>query len=108
MQIPLKRGRFYTQQEATEMRHVVLVNEAFVKKNLKGANPLGQTTHDLHEKRERADARSSASSRDHKHLGLDTSVEPVAYWPHPELVYPGMTIVLRTTRRCGCGGARGA
>jgi putative ABC transport system permease protein len=33
---------------------------------------------------------------DHKHLGLDTSVEPVAYWPHPELVYPGMTIVLRT------------
>jgi putative ABC transport system permease protein len=33
---------------------------------------------------------------DHKHLGLDTAVEPVAYWPHPELVYSGMTLMLRT------------
>jgi putative ABC transport system permease protein len=33
---------------------------------------------------------------DHKHLGLDVPVEPVAYWPHPELVYPGMTLMLRT------------
>src|SRR4029079_3838176 len=33
---------------------------------------------------------------DHKHLGLDVPVEPVAYWPHPELVYSGMTLMLRT------------
>jgi putative ABC transport system permease protein len=24
---------------------------------------------------------------DNKHMGLDTEVEPMAYWPHPELVY---------------------
>ena len=63
MQIPLKLGRLYTEQEATEMRHVVVVNETFVQKNLGGQNPLGHTTHDLHERRQRADARSSASSR---------------------------------------------
>ncbi len=42
MQIPLKQGRLYTEQEATEMRHVVVVNEAFVRKNLDGQNPLGK------------------------------------------------------------------
>src|SRR6185503_20828273 len=42
MQIPLKLGRLYTEQEATEMRHVVVVNETFVKKNLGGQNPLGR------------------------------------------------------------------
>src|ERR1041384_6843260 len=38
---------------------------------------------------------------DHKHLGLDIPVEPVAYWPHPELVYSGMTLMLRTRGDAG-------
>ena len=42
MQIPLKHGRLYTEQEATEMRHVVVVNETFVRKNLNGEDPLGK------------------------------------------------------------------
>ena len=95
MQIPLKQGRFYTDQEATQMRHVVLVNEAFVRKNLGGANPLGHKL-TIYMKDENVPTEIIGVVGDHKHLGLDTSVEPVAYWPHPELVYPGMTIVLRT------------
>ena len=95
MQIPLKQGRLYTEQEATEMRHVVLVNEAFVKKNLGGGNPLGRQL-TIYMKDENVPSQIIGVVGDHKHLGLDTVVEPVAYWPHPELVYPGMTIVLRT------------
>jgi putative ABC transport system permease protein len=95
MQIPLKQGRLYTEQEATQMRHVVLVNEAFVKKNLAGANPLGKRL-TIYMKDENVPTEIIGVVGDHKHLGLDTAVEPVAYWPHPELVYPGMTIVLRT------------
>ena len=38
---------------------------------------------------------------DHRHLGLDLEIEPVAYWPHPELVYPGMTFMLRTRTDAG-------
>jgi len=95
MQIPLKQGRFYTDQEATQMRHVVLVNEAFVRKNLGGENPLGHKL-TIYMKDENVPTEIIGVVGDHKHLGLDTSVEPVAYWPHPELVYPGMTIVLRT------------
>ncbi len=100
MQIPLKQGRFYTEQEATEIRHVVLVNEAFVKKNLGGENPLGRKL-TIYMKNENVPSEIIGVVGDHKHLGLDTAVEPVAYWPHPELVYPGMTIVLRTNGDAG-------
>jgi len=95
MQIPLKQGRFYTEQEATQMRHVVLVNEAFVRKNLGGENPIGHKL-TIYMKDDIVPSEIIGVVGDHKHLGLDTSVEPVSYWPHPELVYPGMTIVLRT------------
>lgn len=95
MQIPLKQGRLFTAQEATEMRHVVLVNESFVQKNLDGQNPLGRRL-TIYMKDDNVPTEIIGVVGDHKHLGLDTSVEPVAYWPHPELVYPGMTLMLRT------------
>jgi putative ABC transport system permease protein len=95
MQIPLKLGRLYTAQEATEMRHVVVVNEAFVQKNLGGQNPLGHRV-TIYMKDEIEPSEIIGVVADHKHLGLDVPVEPVAYWPHPELVYPGMTLMLRT------------
>ncbi|HET6975484.1 MAG TPA: ABC transporter permease [Pyrinomonadaceae bacterium] len=95
MQIPLKLGRLYTAQEATEMRHVVVVNESFVQKNLGGQNPLGHRL-TIYMKEDNVPNEIIGVVADHKHLGLDVPVEPVVYWPHPELVYPGMTMMLRT------------
>lgn len=95
MQIPLKLGRFYTEQEASEMRHVVLVNETFVKKNLGGQNPLGRRL-TIYMKDENVPSEIVGVVADHKHVGLDVEVEPMSYWPQPELVYPGMTLMLRT------------
>ena len=100
MQIPLKQGRLFTEQEATEMRHVVLVNEAFVRKNLGGVNPLGRKL-TIYMKDENDPTEIIGVVGDHKHLGLDTAVEPVAYWPHPELVYSGMTLMVRTRTDAG-------
>lgn len=95
MQIPLKLGRLYTEQEATEMRHVVVVNETFVKKNLGGQDPLGRRL-TIYMKDENVPSEIIGVVADHKHVGLDIDVEPMAYWPHAELVYPGMTLMLRT------------
>ena len=95
MQIPLKQGRLFTEQEAREMRHVVLVNEAFVRKNLRGADPLGKRL-TIYMKDENVPTEIVGVVGDSKHLALDVSVEPMAYWPHPELVFSGMTMVLRT------------
>jgi putative ABC transport system permease protein len=95
MQIPLLRGRLYTPEEATEMRHVVLVNETFVRENLGGQDPIGRRL-TIYMKEENLPTEIIGVVADHKHLGLDVNVEPVAYWPHPELVYSGMTLMLRT------------
>ncbi|HEV8431379.1 MAG TPA: ABC transporter permease [Pyrinomonadaceae bacterium] len=107
MGIPLKLGRLYNEQEASEMRHVVVVNETFVRKNLGGQNPLGRRL-TIYMKDENLPSEIIGVVADHKHLGLDVPVEPVAYWPHPELVYPGMTLMLRTRGDAGAvaGAAR--
>ena len=95
MQIPLKKGRLYNEQEMTEMRHVVVVNEEFVRKNLKGENPLGKRII-VWMKDEPPATEIIGVVGDSKHVGLDVGVEPMVYWPHPELVYSGMTFMLRT------------
>jgi len=95
MQIPLKQGRMYTEQEATEMRHVVLVNEEFVRQNLGGLNPLGKRL-TIYMKQENVPTEIIGVVANQKHLGLDLPIEPMVYWPHSELVYTGMTLMLRT------------
>ena len=100
MQIPLVRGRLYTEQEATEMRHVVLVNETFVRQNLNGQEPLGKKL-TIYMKNENVPTEIIGVVADHKHLGLDVAVEPMAYWPHPELVFSGMTLMIRTRGDAG-------
>ncbi|HEV2829866.1 MAG TPA: ABC transporter permease [Pyrinomonadaceae bacterium] len=95
MQIPLKRGRLFTEQEAKEMRHVVVVNETFVRKNLPGQDPLGKRV-TIYMKDENVPTEIIGVVGDTKHLGLDTENEEMAYWPQPELVYSYMTLVIRT------------
>jgi putative ABC transport system permease protein len=95
MQIPLKRGRLYTEQEATEMRHVVVINEAFVNKHFPNEEPLGKRV-TIAMKNENLPCEIIGIVADSKFTGLDSTVEPMSYWPHPELAYSGMTLVLRT------------
>ena len=103
MQIPLLQGRLYTPEEATQIRHVVVVNETFVRKILGGQDPLGRKV-TIYMKDEIEPSEIIGVVADHKHLGLDVAVEPVAYWPHPELAYSGMWLVLRTRGDAGAVG----
>ena len=96
MKIPLKQGRLFTEQEATEERHVVVVNEAFVRKKLPGENPIGKhVTIDMKDKNLPSEIIGVVA--DSKHATLESEPEPMAYWPHPELVYPFMTFVIWTS-----------
>jgi len=95
MQIPLKRGRLFTDQEAKELRHVVVVNEAFARKIFPGQDPIGKRVtiamKDVDDPTEIIGVVGNT-----KHMGLDSETEEMAYWPQPELVYSGMTFVIRT------------
>jgi putative ABC transport system permease protein len=95
MQIPLKRGRLFTEQETKEMRHVVVVSETFARKNLPGQDPLGKRV-TIRMKDENVPTEVIGVVGDTKHAGLDTESREMAYWPQPELVYTSMTLVIRT------------
>src|SRR5262249_22965077 len=97
MQIPLKRGRLFTDREASDMRHVVVVNEKFVEKLFPDEDPLGKrVTIDM--KDENAPCEIIGVVGDTKHLSVEGEPEPMAYWPHPELVYSSMYMVIRTSK----------
>ncbi|MGH9751529.1 MAG: ABC transporter permease, partial [Blastocatellia bacterium] len=95
MRIPLKRGRLFTDQEATEMRHVVIINESFARTNFPGEDPLGKrVVIDMRDDNQPCEIIGIVG--DSKHMKLDAGVKPISYWPHPELAYSGMTFVIRT------------
>ncbi len=95
MQIPLKRGRLFTDQEAREMRHVVLVNEALAQKYFPNQEALGKRI-EIDMKETNVPTEIIGIVADSKHKTLDGEVEPMSYWPHPELAFPFMTLVIRT------------
>lgn len=95
MHIPLKRGRLFSAQEATEMRHVVIINEAFARENFPGQDPIGKRV-TINMKDQNVPTEIIGIVGDNKHKGLDTETEPMAFWPHPELVDSSMTLLVRT------------
>ena len=95
MGIPLKRGRLFTAQEATEMRHVVVVNETLAREHFPGQDPIGKRV-TINMKEENVPTEIIGIVGDNKHKGLDVEIEPMAFWPHPELVDSSMTLIMRT------------
>ena len=99
MQIPLHAGRLFDAQELAEERHVVVINQAFADQYLHGVNPLGQKAVIYMKSLEESQNKPSeiiGVVGDVRQMGLDTPAKPTVYWPHPELVMSGMTILVRT------------
>jgi putative ABC transport system permease protein len=99
MNIPLRAGRLFNAQELTEEKHVTIINQAFADKYLHGVNPLGQKAAIYMKSLSENELQPSeiiGVVGDVHQMGLDTVPEPTVYWPHPELVMSGMTILVRT------------
>ena len=77
------------------MRHVVVINEAFAGKNFPGEDPLGKRV-TIYMKDENVPTEIIGIVGDHKHMGIDSEIEPMSYWPHAEQAFPFMTFVIRT------------
>lgn len=95
MHILLKHGRLYTAREATEMRHVVVVNEALAEKYFGSEDPLGKRI-TISMKEENVPSEIIGVVGDVQHRELDGELEPMVYWPHSELTYSSMTLLIRT------------
>ena len=93
--IPLLRGRNFTEIEANEARHVVLINEEMARQHFAGEDPLGKrVTVEMSD--EPVPTEIIGIVGDVKYDSLKDEAGPTVYFPSPELTYPFMTLVIRT------------
>jgi putative ABC transport system permease protein len=95
MGIPLLRGRNFSDSEQREPKHVILINEALARKHFPDEDPIGR----------RLDVAMFEAPQPAEIIGVVGNVRydslidespPAVYFPHPDLTYPFMTLVIRT------------
>jgi putative ABC transport system permease protein len=96
MDIPLLRGRRFTDAEDSEPRHVVIISESLAKEYFPNEDPLGK----------RIDVDMFDTPRlteivgvvgDARYDSLTDPPQPTVYFPESELTYAFMTFTIRTT-----------
>jgi putative ABC transport system permease protein len=95
MGIPLLRGRHFTDYETAEARRVVLISEAMARRHFPGEDPLGKRVSvQMFEKPTPTEIVGVVG--DVRYDSLTDEAQPTVYFPHPDLTYPFMTLVVRT------------
>jgi putative ABC transport system permease protein len=96
MGIPLRTGRDFTEQDDERATNVIIINETMARRNFSGEDPIGRrlsvTLGDETPMRE-----IIGVVGDVKHRGLTRDSDAEVYVPYPQLLWPGMNIVARTT-----------
>jgi putative ABC transport system permease protein len=95
MGIPLLRGRNFTDAELKEPRQKILINEALARTYFGSEDPIGQRLDvAMFEKPTPAEIIGVVGNVRYDSL-IDES-PPAVYFPHPDLAYSFMTLVVRT------------
>ena len=95
MGIPLLRGRNFSDLEQKEARHVILINDALARKYFPNEDPIGKRLDvDMFDERFWAPIVGVVGNVRYDSL-IDES-PPAVYFPHPDLTYSFMTLVIRT------------
>ncbi len=96
MGIPLLRGRNFTDAEDAEARRVIIISESLARKYFPGEDALGKRL-DVAMFEKPTPAEIVGVVGDVRYDSLTDEAEPTVYFPHPELTYPFMTLVVRTS-----------
>jgi putative ABC transport system permease protein len=95
MGIPLLRGRNFSDMELREARQVILINEALARLHFPNEDPIGKRLDvAMFEKPTPAEVIGIVGNVRYDSL-IDES-PPAVYFPHPDLAYPFMSLVVRT------------
>jgi putative ABC transport system permease protein len=93
--IPLLRGRNFSDSEQREAKHVILINEALARQHFPNQDPIGQRLDvSMFEKPTPAEIIGVVGNV--RYDSLIDEAPPAVYFPHPDLAYPFMTLVVRT------------
>ena len=94
MGIPLLRGRWFNEDDPSDAKNRVIVNEAMARRHWPGEDPIG--------KRVRINWNDTRDDEvigvvgNVRHDGLQTEARAMSYWPHARFPYTGMTLTIRT------------
>ncbi len=92
--IPLLRGRTFSAEEETAMRHVVVISETMAREYFPNEDPIGKKL--IIDMKEQNDADEIVGIvGDVKRAGLDSSPGAICYWPHAELPLNSMMLGVR-------------
>ena len=95
MGIPLVRGRHFNEREGAEARRVALVSESMARQHFPGEDPVGKRISvDMFEQPTPTEIVGVVG--DVRYDSLTDEAVPTVYFPHPDLAYPFMTLVIRT------------
>lgn len=94
MQIPVLRGRTFSDREETLVSHVVVISEALARQYFPGEDPLGQKMR-IYMKDLNDFSEIIGVVGDVKRQGLDTVPVAMSYWPHAELPFSSMMLAAR-------------
>lgn len=93
--IPLLRGRNFSDLELTEARRVILISEALARLHFPNEDPIGkQLDVAMFEKPTPAEIIGIVGNV--RYDSLIDEAPPAVYFPHPDLAYPFMSLVVRT------------
>jgi putative ABC transport system permease protein len=95
MNIPLKRGRFFSEREMREKSNVVIVSESLVRTYFADEDPIGKHL-TIAMTRPNVPTEVIGVVGDLKFEDLKAQPQPTSYWPHPQLAYSSMTLTVRT------------
>jgi predicted permease len=93
--IPLLQGRNFTDMEASQARHVIIISESLARQYFPGEDPLGKHI-SVAMFDESNPTEIIGVVGDVRYDSLTDRAEPTVYFPHPELTYEFMTLVIRT------------
>ena len=96
MGIALAAGRDFNHQDTVSSPAVVIVNQALVKRYLKGTDPLGTRIKLGRFGSDNPWLTVVGVLRDIRHEGLDSNPQPHFYRPYTQAAWPFMTVVAKT------------
>jgi putative ABC transport system permease protein len=95
MNIPLVRGRLFTEREMRERANVVIISESLARTYFPDGNPIGQRL-GIYMTDPIVPTEIIGVVGDVKFQDLTAPPRPTTYWPHPQLAYSAMTLTVRT------------
>ena len=95
LSVPLVSGRLFNARELNENARVAIVNESLAREYFSGRDPIGEHLQVSMGPAPYLPTEIIGVVGNVRYATLETAPRATVYWPHPQLAYPTMTLVVK-------------